>query len=151
MYPLYFFHIQVQAAGGGGRKKREIPQELNRNATLAAHSMFRGFLNTLDAEDSQCARSIFCQSSYEASKFGEIGKSIAKISSFKAEEYLQEFNEELFEDISASGLVGILHNCDEVYQPCSTLPKSYRYPGYTDSSVLHRFSMFIEGDPIKVL
>ena len=65
------------------RKKRDVSLSImERNATMATHSMFRGFLNVLDAEDENCAKTIFCESSHEAAKYGEIGRSIAKIARF---------------------------------------------------------------------
>ena len=60
-----------------------------------------------------------------------------------------ELNQYLFNDISTSGLVGILHNCDEVFGNCTKLPKSYRFPGYTKSSIASRFPSFFDEELIN--
>ena len=76
---------------GDARKKRSIDSSPNfqnenleykwmeRNATLAAHSIFRGFLNTLDSADNSCAQLYFCEGAQAASKQGSVGKKIARI------------------------------------------------------------------------
>ena len=51
-----------------------------RNATLAVYSMFRGFLNVMDAESPECSNRFICESAFEASKHGQIGNMVAKIS-----------------------------------------------------------------------
>jgi len=114
---------------------------VERNATLATHSIFRGFLNTLTGignKEESCAQFYFCEAAYHASNFGDIGRKIARISSVKAGEYLQEIDETLFRDIPESGLVGILQRntdaaCQEAFPKCSTNNAtvhsySYRHP-----------------------
>lgn len=55
--------------------------ELNhgKTAVMASYSMFRGFLNAMDAEDPNCSRLFMCEASKEASKLGSIGKTLAKV------------------------------------------------------------------------
>merc|ERR1712241_208854 len=126
------------------RKKRSINEDnfdmVERNATLATHSIFRGFLNSLsiDSQERSCPQFYFCEAAYHASNFGDVGRKIARISSVKAGEYLQEIDETLFRDIAESGLVGILQRntdgaCQEAFPECSTNngtihSYSYRHP-----------------------
>ena len=52
---------------------------IERNATLATHSIFRGFLNTLGSQEEACGQFYFCEAAYHASNFGEVGRKIARI------------------------------------------------------------------------
>ena len=51
----------------------------NQEAILASYSIFRGFLNAMDAEDSTCSQYFICEGSQEAAKLGWIGRSLAKV------------------------------------------------------------------------
>ena len=53
--------------------------EWNQEVVLASYSLFRGFLNALNAENSTCSQFIICEASKEAAKLGWIGKSLAKV------------------------------------------------------------------------
>ena len=50
-----------------------------KTAILASYSMFRGFLNAMDAQDPTCSRFFMCEASKEASKLGPVGKILAKV------------------------------------------------------------------------
>ena len=50
-----------------------------KEAMLASYSLFRGFLNAMDAEDPSCSRLFMCEASQEASRIGVIGKTLAKV------------------------------------------------------------------------
>ena len=73
------------------------------------------------------------------------------IFSFKAEEYLLNFDEDLFKDISTSGLVGILHNCTDVYGACQNVPNSYRFPGKSNLSTLSKYISIIDDEVVKTM
>ena len=72
------------AAGGGDagfkRRKRSVsnhhPQM--REGTLAAYSMFRGFLNAMDADSSDCSALFVCEAATQAGMRGSTGLSLAK-------------------------------------------------------------------------
>ena len=53
--------------------------EWNQEVVFASYSLFRGFLNAMDAEDSMCSRFVICEAAKEASKLGWIGTSLAKV------------------------------------------------------------------------
>ena len=73
------------------------------------------------------------------------------IFSFKAEEYLLNFDEDLFKDISTSGLVGILQNCTDVYGACQNVPNSYRFPGKSYLSTLSKYISLIDDEVVKTM
>ena len=60
----------------------------NQEAILASYSIFRGFLNAMDAEDSICSQFFICEGSHEAAKLGWIGTSLAKVARY----ILSKFN-----------------------------------------------------------
>lgn len=67
------------------RKKREIELKSDltaKNSTLAAYSLFRGFLNAIDSDGDnlECATMFLCEAESEASKFGKIGKILTSLS-----------------------------------------------------------------------
>ena len=51
--------------------------EWNQEVVFASYSLFRGFLNAMDAEDSMCSRFFICEATKETSKLGWIGTSLA--------------------------------------------------------------------------
>lgn len=63
------------------RKRRSTSKDEDdeKNATLAAHSLMRGFLNTLDTSNGTCAQMYYCQGVQEASKRGDVGRKMARI------------------------------------------------------------------------
>ena len=54
----------------------------NQEGVLASYSLFRGFLNAMDAEDSICSQFFICEGSHEAAKLGWIGTSLAKVARY---------------------------------------------------------------------
>ena len=60
----------------------------NQEGVLASYSLFRGFLNAMDAEDSICSQFFICEGSHEAAKLGWIGTSLAKVARY----ILSKFN-----------------------------------------------------------
>ena len=93
-----------------------------KNATLAAHYIFRGFLNSMDAEDENCANFMFCEASQNAAKYGEVGKSIAKISRWIFKNYFKK-NKIIFWASDGSG----------------SRNRIFGYPESAEKSVLGKF------------
>ena len=60
----------------------ESSAQWNQEGVLASYSLFRGFLNAVDAEDSTCSQFFICEGSYEAAKFGWTGTSLAKVARY---------------------------------------------------------------------
>jgi hypothetical protein len=88
---LALLDLILELQGTGGRKRRETFEnqvekdstsfeELEKNSTLASYSIFRGFLNSMDAEMFSCTQKYFCEATFEAGKYGQIGQMIARIS-----------------------------------------------------------------------
>ena len=69
--------LELQMMRRRRRKREERDDE--KNATLAANSILRGFLNTVDTKDEHCAKRFYCEGAQAAAKNGEIGRKMARI------------------------------------------------------------------------
>ena len=49
-----------------------------KEGALAAYSMFRGFLNAMDADSADCSGHFVCEAATQAAKRGAVGYSVAK-------------------------------------------------------------------------
>jgi len=132
----------------GGRRKRSVDpssnpfhsentmmcsaprstSEWNQEVVLASYSLFRGFLNALDAENSTCSQFIICEASKEAAKLGWIGKSLAKVGSANAHSWLTNINQELHNGTEAAGITGSEQEDCQIIFPCNQSFTNYRKP-----------------------
>ena len=120
------------AAGGGGRRKRSdecatVPVTTKQEGISATYSLFRGFLNALDAVDNECSNYFSCQGAFEAAQTGAIGQVLAKVGAGNAESWLGHISEDLHRGTLQAGSKGAdLQPCDILYR-CTHYPSSYRY------------------------
>ncbi|XP_042887299.1 uncharacterized protein LOC122263061 [Penaeus japonicus] len=128
---------------GNRRKKRDIlgtedfdlksecqSQEEVQQATSACYSLLRGFLNTLAAQDPECAKRFLCEGAEEAASAGPVGEVIASVGSTNAGSWLEKVNATLYQDVGSAGEVGArVRGCALRYSQCFALPSAYRYPG----------------------
>ena len=76
--------MMMGGGGGGGgrgwgRRKRAVSQQPEvRQAMLASYSMFRGFLNALDADNPACSALFMCEAAVEAARRGQTGYTVSK-------------------------------------------------------------------------
>ena len=69
----------IMEMNGGARKKRDAMNHPEfREGALASYSMFRGFLNAMDAETPACSKLFICEAAVQASKRGQTGFLVAK-------------------------------------------------------------------------
>ncbi|XP_047488984.1 uncharacterized protein LOC125039225 [Penaeus chinensis] len=101
---------------GNRRKKRDargVEEDVNlkaecqsqdeiQQATSACYSLLRGFLNTLAAQDAECARRFLCEGAEEAASAGPVGEVIASVGSTNAGSWLEKVNSTLFQDVGLS-------------------------------------------------
>ena len=48
-------------------------------------------------------------------------------------------------------MVGILHNCTDVYGACQNVPNSYRFPGKSNLSTLSKYISIIDDEVVKTM
>lgn len=98
-------------------------------ATSACYSLLRGFLNSLAAEDGECAKRFMCEGAEEAATAGPIGEVIANVASLNAGSWLSKVNTTKFSGVGDAGQNGAkLRGCAWRYSECYGLPSAYRYP-----------------------
>lgn len=98
----------------------------NQEAILASYSIFRGFLNAMDAQDPTCSQFFICEGSQEAAKLGWIGRSLAKVGSSNANSWLTNINQELHNGTETAGITGSEQKDCRIMFPCNQTSKSYR-------------------------
>ena len=121
------------AAGGGKRRKRSDdcisthPIEIKQEGIRASYSLFRGFLNALDAADNKCSNYFWCQGAFEAARTGATGQVLAKVASSNADSWLQQISEDLHNGTKEAGIMGagLEQPCDTLFH-CAYYPPSYR-------------------------
>merc|ERR1712024_433260 len=103
------------------RRKRgaEIAEELvceerGRQAAIAAHTMFQGFLNAMDNSVEECSAWSICEAGREAGERGRVGGVVARVSGHQAAKWLKGSTQ--IERAAAEGAKG--DNCDLLF-PCS--------------------------------
>ncbi|XP_076061554.1 uncharacterized protein LOC143037305 [Oratosquilla oratoria] len=98
-------------------------------ATSSCYSMLRGFMNTLAAQDTNCAMKFLCEGAQEAATAGPLGEVIAEVASTNAGSWLSRVNSTVFAGVGGAGLAGAARkDCDLRYSECFELPLTYRYP-----------------------
>ena len=89
---LTVLDLVLEMQGGAGRKKREEDPTLSsssmlnnvvgRNATLVTYSLFRGFLNSVDANHHHCKMKYICEGAEESLKYGYIAPKMINLSRY---------------------------------------------------------------------
>ena len=87
--------MQGGAAGGGKRRKRSdlsqlsfIGNEDGRNATLVSYALFRGFMNSIDADSYHCKVKYICEGAEESLKYGHLAPKIINLTRYSCFESL---------------------------------------------------------------
>ena len=78
--------LEMQGGAGGGRRKREdrskstiLSNEVGKNATLVTYSLFRGFMNSVDANSHHCKMKYICEGAEESLKYGYLAPKIINL------------------------------------------------------------------------
>ncbi|XP_023320981.1 uncharacterized protein LOC111695748 [Eurytemora carolleeae] len=142
---LALVDLIMRLQAGNKRRKREdsstctvrVSSQDNpqlKEGTLAAYSMFRGFLNSMENEEenkSSCAKLSMCEAAREAANLGEIGEVIARVGSMNAVGWLRNMDQKIAKGIKQAGHLGSRKgDCSALYK-CSSRPNHYRHPGHS--------------------
>jgi len=133
---LTVLDLVLEMQGGAGRKKREedptlssssmLNNEVGRNATLVTYSLFRGFLNSVDANHHHCKMKYICEGAEESLKYGYIAPKMINLSRQKLRKL---DNHHHFALALTSAKIMSDKTCSEKYPSCATSmakPDSYR-------------------------
>ena len=103
------------------------PIEIKQEGIKASYSLFRGFLNALDAADNKCSNYFWCEGASQAARTGATGQVLAKVASSNADSWLQQIAEDLHNGTKEAGIMGagLEQPCDTLFH-CAYYPPSYR-------------------------
>ena len=156
--------MQGGAAGGGKRRKRSDLSELSfignedgRNATLVSYALFRGFMNSIDADSYHCKVKYICEGAEESLKYGHLAPKIINLTRYSCfESLLKPFfwwnisfdihrhrmhklengqNPYISMALSSHGGGAASGTCSEKYPLCTAKPDSYRSVSLDNSVV----------------
>ena len=75
------------------RRKRDINEsqivqnEIEKNATIATYTLFRGFLNAVASDNDQCQKLFLCEGGLETAPYGKTAIKIATLARYSCFSY----------------------------------------------------------------
>ncbi|KAG0718197.1 hypothetical protein GWK47_052890 [Chionoecetes opilio] len=107
--------------------------EGSQQAAAACHSMLRGFLNGVTANDATCAERFLCEGAEEATAAGDFGQVVASIVSRNAAIWVARGRGDQYEGVGEAMQVGVRgESCADKYPKCLDYPSFYRQPSEDD-------------------